>query len=67
MYFLENDFFRFHHNCFGDTTSWECIAEDDCVTSCLIELQSFSLSKLYIDPIHRIFCLYDADLCDPFS
>ena len=23
---------------------------DDCSTSCLIELQSFSLSKLYIDP-----------------
>ena len=33
---------------------WECIVKDDCITSCLTELQSFSLSKLYIDPIHRI-------------
>ena len=54
IHFLVFDFFRFHHNCFRDTTSWECIVEDDCVRSCLIELQSFSLSKLYIDPIHRI-------------
>ena len=28
--------------------------EDDSVRSSLIELQSFSLGKLYIDPIHRI-------------
>ena len=33
---------------------WECIVEDDCVRSCLIELHSFPLRKLYIDPIHRI-------------
>ena len=47
-------FFRHHHNCFRDTISWECIVEDDCVRSCLIDLQSFSLSKLNIDPVHRI-------------
>ena len=28
--------------------------EDDGVRSCLIELQSFPLSELYIDPVHRI-------------
>ena len=27
---------------------------DDCVRSCLIELESFLLSKLYIDPVHRV-------------
>ena len=57
---------RFHHNNFRDSTSWECVVKDDCITSCLIELQSSSLSKLYIDPIHRtlclfhFFCLYDS-------
>ena len=30
------------------------VVEDDCVRSCLMELQFFPLSKLYIDPIHRI-------------
>ena len=34
--------------------SWECILEDDGVRSCLIEVQSFPLSKLYFDPVHRI-------------
>ena len=72
----------FHHNRFRDTTSWECIAEDDCVRSCLIELQSFSLSKLYFDPIHRIMAFSTfactmqdvvgsnealADLCDSYA
>ena len=28
--------------------------EDGCVRSCLIEIQSFPLCKLYIDPVHRI-------------
>ena len=51
---LVYDFFRFHHDNFRDTISWECIVKDYCITSCLIELQSFSLSKLYIDPIHRV-------------
>ena len=46
IYFLVCDFSRFHHNNFRDTISWECIAKDDCITSCLIELQSSSLSKL---------------------
>ena len=44
----------FHHNNFRDTVSWECIVKDDWITSCLIILQSFSFSRLYIDPIHRI-------------
>ena len=51
---LVNDFFRLHHNYFPDTISWECVVEDDSVRSCLIELQSFPLSKLKIDPVHRI-------------
>ena len=54
IYFLVYDFFRLHHNDFRDTISWECIVEDDGVRSCLIELQSFPLSKLKIGPIHRI-------------
>ena len=42
--------------------------KDDCITYCVVELQSFTLSNLYIDPntpylgalstFH--FCLYDA-------
>ena len=54
IYLLVYNFFRFHHNRFRDTTSWECIIEDDGVRSCLVELQSFPKSKLYIDPVHRI-------------
>ena len=54
MHFLVNDFFRFHRNCFRDTIRRECIVEDDCVRSCLLERQSFSLSKQNIDPVHRI-------------
>ena len=53
MHFLLYDFFRFHLNDFRDTISWECTVEDDCVRSCLIELQSFPLSKLKIDTVHR--------------
>ena len=51
---LMHDFFKFQHNCFRDAINWVFLVEDDCVRSCLTELQSFSLSKLYIDPIHRI-------------
>ena len=48
------DFFRFQHNNFRDTISWECVVKDDCVRSCLIELKSFLLSKLFFDPIHGV-------------
>ena len=61
------DFSSFDHNSFRDTISWECVVKDDCVRSCLIELNFFLLSKLYFDPIHRVFwsffqffCLYHA-------
>ena len=54
IYFLVYDLSRFHHNNFRDTISWECIVKDDSITSCLIELQCLTLSKLYIDPIHRV-------------
>ena len=40
-FFLVFDFSRFHHNNFRDTTSWECIVEDDCFTSCLIDINPF--------------------------
>ena len=56
--FLVFDFSRFHHNNFRDTISWECIVKDDCITSCLIEFESFTLSKLQIDPIHRVLVFF---------
>ena len=46
-------FSRFHHNNFRDTISWECVVKDDCIRSCLTELQSFPLSNF--DPVHRVF------------
>ena len=54
IHFLVFDVFRFHLSRLRDTISWECIVEDDCVRSCLIDLQSFSLSKFDVDPIHRV-------------
>ena len=51
------DFSRFHHDSLRDTISWECVVKDDCVRSCLIELQSFLQSKVDVDPIHRILML----------
>ena len=36
----------------------------DCITSCLIELQSFTLSKLCIDPIHRVLVSFPLFLHD---
>ena len=59
-YMISSDFIN---NYFRDTKSWECIVKDDCVTSCLIENQSFPLSKLYIDPIHRILVSFPLLLC----
>ena len=56
--FLVCDFSRFHHNNFRDTISWECIVKDDCITSCLIEFESFTLSKLQVDPIHRVLVFF---------
>ena len=65
MYLLVFNFFRFHHNYFRDTISWECIVKDDCVESCSTKLQSFSLSKLYIDPIHRVLVSFPRFLLVP--
>ena len=68
IYFLVCDFARFHHNNFRDTISWECIVKDDCITSCLIEFESFTLSKVlstqYIVSwcLFHVFCLYHASL-----
>ena len=63
MHFLVNDFFRFHHNCFRDTMNWECIVEDNCVRSCLIELKSFLLTKFDVEPIQRILVHFPLFAC----
>ena len=66
IHVLGYNFSRLHHNNFRDPISWECVVKDDFVRSCLIELQSFPLSKLDIDPVHHVwglfhvFCLYHA-------
>ena len=39
--------------------------KDDCVRSCLIELKSFLLSKLFIDPIHRVLVSFPCFLFVP--
>ena len=64
-YLLVYDFWRFHHNNFRNTISWECIVKDDSVRSCLIELQSFLLSKFYVDQIHRFLVSFPLLLCVP--
>ena len=56
IHFLIHDFFRFHHNCFRDTISWECIVEYDCIRSC-------ALSKLYIHPVQRILVPFPLFAC----
>ena len=61
--FLVCGFFRFHNNCFRDTTRWECIVESGCVPFCLIELQSFSSSKRKIDRVHRILMHFSTFAC----
>ena len=48
------DFSSFHPNNFRDTISWECFMKNNGVRSCLIELQSFLLSKIDVYPI---FCV----------
>ena len=54
IYFLVNDFSRFHHDSLRDTISWKRVVKDDCVRSFLIELKSFLLSKFDVNPIHRV-------------
>ena len=65
IYFLVYDFSRFHHKNFRDTISWECVVKDDCFRSCLIELQSFPLSKFHIDPIHHVLVSFPRFLFVP--
>ena len=60
--FLENDFSRSHHDSLRDTKSWKRVMKDDCVRSCLIELQFFPLSKLFIHPVHRILLPFPLSL-----
>ena len=55
MYFLVYDFSSFHLNNFRNTTSWECFSwKMIAFRSCLIEFQSFLLSKCDVDPIHSV-------------
>ena len=53
--FRKKIFSIFHPNKFRDTTSWKCFVKNDGVRSCMIELQSFLLSKFDIDPITPCF------------
>ena len=48
------DFSIFHPNIFRNTISWKCFLKNDCIGSSLIECQSLLLSKVDVDPIHRI-------------
>ena len=54
IYFFVYDFSSFHLDSLRDTTGWECIIKDDCVRPYLTELQSFPLSKLHVNPVHRL-------------
>ena len=54
MYLLVFDFSSFHPNNFRNTISWKCFVKNDCVRSCLIELQSFLQSKIDVDPTHCV-------------
>ena len=62
IYFLVCVFSSFHHNSSWDKISWECVVKDNFVRSCLTELQSFLLNKLYVDPNTPCF-----DVSSPFS
>ena len=48
------EFSSFHPNNFLNTISWECFIKNDGIRSCLIELQSFLLNKIDVDPIHSV-------------
>ena len=48
------DFSRFHHDSLRDTLSWKRVVKNDCVRSCLVELESSPLSKPDINPIHCV-------------
>ena len=54
LYFVVYVFSRVHPNNFRDTIGWKRFIKIDGVRSCLTELQSFLLSKVDVDPIHRI-------------
>ena len=56
-YFFVYDFSRSHHDSLRDTISWERVIKDDCVRSCLTELEFLLLSKFDVDPIHRVLFL----------
>ena len=63
IYLLVYGFFKFHHNYFQDTISWECIVEDDCVRSCLMKLNwasCFSTQYTVSWCIFHCFWLYHA-------
>ena len=53
-FFFVFDFSSFHPKNFRNTLCWKCFLKEDCIRSCLTELQSFSLSKIDVYPIHRV-------------
>ena len=65
IYFLVYNFTSFLLDSLRDTISWECVAKDDCVRSCLIELKSFLLSKFDVDPINRVLMYFPLFLLVP--
>ena len=44
----------FQSNNFWNAISWKCFIKDDCIRSCLIEIQSFLNRKIDVDPIYRV-------------
>ena len=58
-------FSSFHLDSVRDTIGWACIGKDDGVRSCLIELQSFLLSKIHVDPVNRVMMCFQRFLLVP--
>ena len=63
IWFSSNFWTQLFHPIMFQRNLWTvtlCVAEDDCVRSCLIELQSFPLSKLYVTKYTVFWCPFHA-------
>ena len=63
IWFSSNFWTQLFHPIMFQRNLWRvtrCVAEDDCVRSCLIELQSFPLSKLYVTQYTVFWCPFHA-------
>ena len=47
----------------GNFLNWKCFVKNDRVRSRMIEFQSFLLSRVDVDPIHRILMKVDYEYC----